>query len=52
MVTEGAVMKLKFIHTSDLHLGKKFDINNFSLKERQKRRQERRETVTRKQKTL
>lgn len=40
MVTEGAVMKLKFIHTSDLHLGKKFDINNFSLKERQKRRQE------------
>ena len=33
-------MKLKFIHTSDLHLGKKFDINNFSLKERQKRRQE------------
>ena len=40
MVMEGAVMKLKFIHTSDLHLGKKFNINNFSLKERQKRRQE------------
>ena len=37
---EGAVMKLKFIHTSDLHLGKKFDIKNFSLKERGKRRQE------------
>jgi exonuclease SbcD len=33
-------MKLKFIHTSDLHLGKKFDIKNFSLKERKKRRQE------------
>ncbi|HOW22739.1 MAG TPA: metallophosphoesterase [Sedimentibacter sp.] len=33
-------MKIKFIHTSDLHLGKKFDMNNFSLKERQKRRQE------------
>jgi DNA repair exonuclease SbcCD nuclease subunit len=33
-------MKLKFIHTSDLHLGKKFDIKNFSLKEREKRRQE------------
>ena len=33
-------MKLKFIHTSDLHLGKKFDIKNFSLKERGKRRQE------------
>lgn len=33
-------MKLKFIHTSDLHLGKKFNIKNFSLKEREKRRQE------------
>ena len=33
-------MKIKFIHTSDLHLGKKFDIKNFSLKERKKRRQE------------
>lgn len=33
-------MKLKFIHTSDMHLGKKFDIKNFSLKEREKRRQE------------
>ena len=33
-------MKLKFIHTSDLHLGKKFDIKSFSLKERAKRRQE------------
>lgn len=33
-------MKLKFIHTSDLHLGKKFNIKKFSLKERAKRRQE------------
>ncbi|MFA9423558.1 MAG: exonuclease SbcCD subunit D [Sedimentibacter sp.] len=33
-------MKLKFIHTSDMHLGKKFDIKHFSLKEREKRRQE------------
>ncbi len=33
-------MGIKFIHTSDLHLGKKFDIKNFSLKERKKRRQE------------
>lgn len=33
-------MKIKFIHTSDIHLGKKFDIKNFSLKEREKRRQE------------
>lgn len=33
-------MKIKFIHTSDLHLGRKFDIENFSLKERGKRRQE------------
>ncbi|HNZ82976.1 MAG TPA: metallophosphoesterase [Sedimentibacter sp.] len=33
-------MRIKFIHTSDLHLGKKFDIKNFSLKERKKRRQE------------
>lgn len=33
-------MKIKFIHTSDIHLGKKIDIKNFSLKERKKRRQE------------
>jgi len=33
-------MKIKFIHTSDIHLGKKFEITNFSLKERKKRRQE------------
>lgn len=33
-------MKIKFIHTSDIHLGMKFDIKNFSLKEREKRRQE------------
>lgn len=33
-------MKLKFIHTSDIHIGKKFDIKHFSLKEREKRRQE------------
>lgn len=33
-------MKFKFIHTSDLHLGKKFNIKKFSLKERAKRRQE------------
>lgn len=33
-------MKIKFIHTSDIHLGKKFDIKRFSLKEREKRRQE------------
>ncbi|NLJ58049.1 MAG: hypothetical protein GX339_04290 [Tissierellia bacterium] len=33
-------MKIKFIHTSDLHLGRRFDIKNFSLKEREKRRQE------------
>lgn len=33
-------MKIKFIHTSDIHLGRKFDIKNFSLKEREKRRQE------------
>lgn len=33
-------MKIKFIHTSDIHLGKKFDLKNFSLKEREKRRQE------------
>ncbi|MGD9568861.1 MAG: exonuclease SbcCD subunit D [Sedimentibacter sp.] len=31
---------INFIHTSDIHLGKKFDIENFSLKEREKRRQE------------
>ncbi|HAQ41657.1 MAG TPA: hypothetical protein DCM73_13040 [Clostridiales bacterium] len=40
MVTRGASMKIKFIHTSDLHLGRKFNIENFSLKEREKRRQE------------
>lgn len=33
-------MNISFIHTSDIHLGKKFDIKNFSLKEREKRRQE------------
>lgn len=33
-------MEIKFIHTSDIHLGKKFNIKNFSLKEREKRRQE------------
>lgn len=33
-------MKIKFIHTSDIHLGKKFDLYNFDLKERAKRRQE------------
>ena len=33
-------MKIQFMHTSDIHLGKKFDIKNFSLKEREKRRQE------------
>lgn len=33
-------MKIKFIHTSDIHLDRKFDIKNFSLKEREKRRQE------------
>ncbi|WP_313344396.1 metallophosphoesterase [Sedimentibacter sp.] len=33
-------MSIKFIHTSDIHLDKKFDIKNFSLKEREKRRQE------------
>lgn len=33
-------MNISFIHTSDIHLGKKFDIRNFSLKEREKRRQE------------
>ncbi len=33
-------MKIKFIHTSDIHLGKKFSISNFSLKEREKRRLE------------
>ncbi|MEL7648196.1 MAG: metallophosphoesterase [Sedimentibacter sp.] len=33
-------MKISFIHTSDIHLGKKFNIKNFSLKEREKRRQE------------
>nr|WP_312579640.1 metallophosphoesterase [Sedimentibacter sp.] len=32
-------MKPKFIHTSDIHLGMKFN-NNFSLKEREKRREE------------
>lgn len=33
-------MKPKFIHTSDIHLGMKFNNNNFSLKEREKRREE------------
>src|SRR5690606_32987980 len=33
-------MSIKFIHTSDIHIDKKFDIKNFSLKEREKRRQE------------
>lgn len=33
-------MKIKFIHTSDIHLDRKFDLKNFSLKEREKRRQE------------
>ena len=33
-------MNISFVHTSDIHLGKKFDIKNFSLKEREKRRQE------------
>lgn len=33
-------MNLSFVHTSDLHLAMKFDINKFSLKEREKRRQE------------
>ncbi len=33
-------MKVSFIHTSDIHIGKRFRIKNFSLKEREKRRQE------------
>lgn len=33
-------MNIKFMHTSDLYLGTKFNIKNFSLKERQKRREE------------
>ena len=33
-------MELKFIHTSDIHIGKKFNIKHFSLKEREKRRHE------------
>lgn len=33
-------MKPKFIHTSDIHLGVKFNIKQFSLKEREKRREE------------
>jgi DNA repair exonuclease SbcCD nuclease subunit len=33
-------MKPKFVHTSDIHLGKKFNNKNFSLKEREKRREE------------
>ncbi len=40
MGTRGASVKIKFMHTSDIHLGKKFEIKNFSLKEREKRRQE------------
>lgn len=33
-------MKLNFIHTADIHLGIKFDVKDFSLKEREKRREE------------
>lgn len=33
-------MKPKFIHTSDIHLGMKFNNKHFSLKEREKRREE------------
>lgn len=33
-------MKSKFIHTSDIHLGMKFNNKQFSLKERKKRREE------------
>lgn len=33
-------MKIKFIHTSDIHLGMKFNNKQFSLKEREKRREE------------
>jgi len=33
-------MKPTFIHTSDIHLGMKFNNKNFSLKEREKRREE------------
>jgi len=33
-------MKPKFIHTSDIHLGIKFNNKNFSLKEKEKRREE------------
>ncbi len=33
-------MKVSFIHTSDIHIGKRFKIKSFSLKEREKRRQE------------
>lgn len=33
-------MKKTFIHTSDIHLGMKFNNRNFSLKEREKRREE------------
>ena len=33
-------MKPKFIHTSDIHLGMKFNNKQFSLKEREKRREE------------
>ncbi|WP_326907481.1 metallophosphoesterase family protein [Sedimentibacter sp. MB31-C6] len=33
-------MKFKFIHTSDIHLGMKFNIKEFSIKERKKRREE------------
>lgn len=33
-------MKPKFLHTSDIHLGMKFNNKHFSLKEREKRREE------------
>ncbi len=33
-------MKPKFVHTSDIHLGMKFNNKHFSLKEREKRREE------------
>lgn len=33
-------MKIKFIHTSDIHLGMKFQNKKFSLKEREKQREE------------
>ena len=36
--------KIKFIHTSDIHLGTKLNNKQFSLKEREKRREELRDT--------